>query len=330
MSSDTLLTIAIPTYNRHENLEVLLLSIISQLEKSLENKIEVIICDNASTDDTALVADRLLSKIKNSNYYSSEINVGMDLNFKKCFDLASSKYFWMIGDDDYLLPGALPTVIRLLEKNESIDLVYVSSTIREDLRDNEKNNNIIYTASKDEFIDKVGIMITFISGVISNKEKYLTYRNNRNDESFVGIFLMHLSWQFSLLKEGEWFAIIKDNIIKATPDNSGGYKIFTVFSKNLTIILDLFFKRESFFSKKIRFSSMLFLINFIGKPEKKKNHKSEDYISVCDFTYNDIPIYTFFFKYLYKYPVLAKLYCAIKDTVKVFLKFIKKLSNSKQ
>ncbi|EHK4329385.1 glycosyltransferase, partial [Salmonella enterica subsp. enterica serovar Altona] len=55
MSKKPLLTIAIPTYNRSSCLARLLDSIIQQ-ENYCYDELEVIVCDNASTDETARIA----------------------------------------------------------------------------------------------------------------------------------------------------------------------------------------------------------------------------------------------------------------------------------
>ena len=42
----------------------------------------------------------------------------MDGNFVYCFQNATSKYVWVLGDDDYLIEG---TISRLLEIMDSED-----------------------------------------------------------------------------------------------------------------------------------------------------------------------------------------------------------------
>ena len=45
----------------------------------------------------------------------------MARNFINVVSLASSKYVWMIGDDDLLLPDTLTELIPLLSNNPSVD-----------------------------------------------------------------------------------------------------------------------------------------------------------------------------------------------------------------
>ena len=70
-----LLSICIPTYNRSKTLENTLNSLFSNPEFD-SNKIEVIVSDNCSTDDTAQV----VAKYPLVKYYCNKENV-KDLNF---------------------------------------------------------------------------------------------------------------------------------------------------------------------------------------------------------------------------------------------------------
>ena len=51
----------------------------------------------------------------------------MARNFINVVSLASSKYVWMIGDDDLLLPDTLTELIPLLSNNPSVDFFYINA-----------------------------------------------------------------------------------------------------------------------------------------------------------------------------------------------------------
>ena len=73
-----LLTIAIPTYSRAEKLARLLDSIVMESE-SVSWPIEIVVSDNASTDDTPRVANVYLSK-ESIKYSRNPTNLGFDRN----------------------------------------------------------------------------------------------------------------------------------------------------------------------------------------------------------------------------------------------------------
>src|SRR5450432_824838 len=98
-----LLTIAIPTYNRGRNLSNLLGSLAPQLKD--ESRVELIVSDNGSTDDTAAVVRQAAARGLRLTSLRNASNLGFDGNFLQCFHKATGKYFWLFGDDDFITPG---------------------------------------------------------------------------------------------------------------------------------------------------------------------------------------------------------------------------------
>ncbi|WP_353614658.1 glycosyltransferase family 2 protein [Mangrovibacter phragmitis] len=224
----------------------------------------------------------------------------------------------MLGDDDFLSEHALSNVISILNGYHSYDLIYVSSTINESALEEDFGYNEI--TSRDEFIKHVGIMFTFISGMICNRDRYFDLPDNNKAPMLEGSFLMHLYWQLPLLKHGGRFAIINNNIIYATPDNSGGYRLFRVFSKNLSMILDIFYKRKDYTSIRVRKSSMFFLMNFLNNSHKTRGFGEESYLPDCDYAFSDLNIYQYCFRFFYLYPVLLKFSQKLKPLIKKIMR----------
>ncbi|HEX7600348.1 MAG TPA: glycosyltransferase family A protein, partial [Polyangiaceae bacterium] len=106
------LTIAIPTRNRSPFLRECLDSIRGQKEGI--DRIEVVVSDNASTDDTAEVIEALRRSGLPIRYSLHEEDVGFDRNFEHVVSLARGEYTWALGDDDRLEPGGLAAVLQLL------------------------------------------------------------------------------------------------------------------------------------------------------------------------------------------------------------------------
>ena len=121
MTNKPLLTIAIPTYNRERLLDICLDSIVGQVRECPED-IEVLISNNASTDNTRDVATRYLDIYPKLRYTENQVNRGMDFNFAKCFELARAEYVWIFSDDDLLLPRAIERIVPLL-KTQNLGIV---------------------------------------------------------------------------------------------------------------------------------------------------------------------------------------------------------------
>ena len=106
------LSICIPTYNRSVFLAELLDSIIAQ---GIPN-IEVVVSDDASPDDTALVAESYCARILNYRFIRQPENLGIDRNFLAVVGAATGDYIWLMGDDDRLEPGGARRVLDALDR----------------------------------------------------------------------------------------------------------------------------------------------------------------------------------------------------------------------
>lgn len=111
-------TIAIPTYNRAKLLPRAIGSALSQSH----GNIEVLVCDDGSTDGTgALLAgyrDERLRVIRQPE------NRGMFVNMNTCLSSARGEYFLMLSDDDYLEPHCVESLLAPWKRNGTISMAY--------------------------------------------------------------------------------------------------------------------------------------------------------------------------------------------------------------
>ena len=112
-----ILTIAIPTYNRGEILKKSIERLLSEIE-GLEDKVDILISDNNSDDNTKKIIEAFLDNGVDLIYNRNDENLGMDGNFIYCFENARSKYVWLLGDDDLIKMNELKYIIGLLENHE--------------------------------------------------------------------------------------------------------------------------------------------------------------------------------------------------------------------
>src|SRR5260221_12585479 len=109
-----LLSVCIPAYNRAAYIEETLESIISQDN----GKIEIIISDNASVNDSDKILKSHAEKYDYITYVRNEKNIGADLNYINVVRQAKGKYCVIFGSDDILLPGAIEDLCSILEAND--------------------------------------------------------------------------------------------------------------------------------------------------------------------------------------------------------------------
>jgi glycosyltransferase involved in cell wall biosynthesis len=123
MDSNTsdLLGICIPTYKRPDQLSACVESII----RSIGNrKIPIILSDDSTDDTNVEVVARLRARYPHIIHDRNPVNLGIDRNILKSVDLCTCRYAWMIGEDDRMVPEAVPTVMNVLE-NASVELPFV-------------------------------------------------------------------------------------------------------------------------------------------------------------------------------------------------------------
>ncbi len=119
-----LLSVCITTYNRAEWLAASLKNWARLIPHPL-GEVELLVCDNASTDHTAEVVKAYLNR-EDFSYRSNPRNVGMLGNLRETAHHARGQYIWIIGDDDLLMPGAVERVLQALHEHRDVALVYLN------------------------------------------------------------------------------------------------------------------------------------------------------------------------------------------------------------
>lgn len=114
-----ILTIAIPTYNRCGFLVENLKSIEKMIcDLNAKDKIEVLISDNCSTDDTENKVEAMLKETTlRITYHRNEKNVGPVINIVNFFAKVKTKYMLLLGDDDFISKEYLGRVLECLKNN---------------------------------------------------------------------------------------------------------------------------------------------------------------------------------------------------------------------
>jgi glycosyltransferase involved in cell wall biosynthesis len=118
------LSICITTYNRGAWLAHGLALVLEQT-RPYSDLVEVVVCDNASTDETPAVAARF-AHWPNLRIHRNEKNVGMLGNLAVSAAQARGRYVWVIGDDDLMVDGALERVLAAIALHPDVELVYTN------------------------------------------------------------------------------------------------------------------------------------------------------------------------------------------------------------
>lgn len=141
------LSICIPTYCRPSLLEKSIYSAIKSIDEYYEN-VEIIVIDN----DERKSAEPIVENIKKHNerikisYFSNDRNYGLAYNAYASVMHAIGKYGWLVGDDDFILPGAIRILFNVFELFPELEIIMFDS-FHSNLKDSKKllnaPNNII-------------------------------------------------------------------------------------------------------------------------------------------------------------------------------------------
>ena len=108
-----LVSVGVPVYNGAKVLRRALDSILSQDY----SRVEIIVSDNASTDETEELCKEFSAKDNRITYYRSEKNMGVVWNFNSLIQFSKGKYFMWLSCDDFCAPDYLSKCVALLEAN---------------------------------------------------------------------------------------------------------------------------------------------------------------------------------------------------------------------
>ncbi|NDC63230.1 MAG: glycosyltransferase, partial [Planctomycetia bacterium] len=118
------LSVCISTYNRAGWLEAALTNW-ARLHPQPLPGVELVVCDNASTDDTAAVVQRHAGR-GDLVYHRNGSNVGMLGNLRETAQRARGDHVWIVGDDDIVMPGCVERILGVLREHPAVPLVYLN------------------------------------------------------------------------------------------------------------------------------------------------------------------------------------------------------------
>ena len=144
MKENTLVSIIVPNYNHSAFLEERLDSIFNQTYTNFE----VILLDDASTDDSVSILKTYKKHPKVSHIIVNEENSGSPfVQWKRGMELAKGDYIWLAESDDTCDRRFLEVMMGFIaEKDDALDVVYCQS-VDIDQDGLERDNRIEYTSN---------------------------------------------------------------------------------------------------------------------------------------------------------------------------------------
>jgi len=133
MDETVLLSIVIPTFNRGKILSNSLDNLILDVNELSDNqKVEIIISDNCSKDDTNLIVKNLINDNPHLllKYNKNHKNLGFDKNCIVGASLSTGKFIWFLSDDDAIKSGGLNYILTNIQKNLGLKFIFLNYTLK--------------------------------------------------------------------------------------------------------------------------------------------------------------------------------------------------------
>jgi len=113
-------SIGMPVWNGEDFIKLALDSLLAQDFKDFE----IIISDNASTDNTEEICEKYIKKDERIKYIRQCENIGLDRNFNFVLDKAKGEYFMWAAHDDLWEPTYISEMVKVLDNNKSVVLAF--------------------------------------------------------------------------------------------------------------------------------------------------------------------------------------------------------------
>ena len=190
--NDILLSIVIPTYNRDLLLNDNLYNYQFLTKYINLGKVELIIIDNNSSDNTSIIVSEFSKNHFEIKYFKNVSNIGGSANILRCFETSKSNWVWIIPDDVYPNSITFQNIINLLDSPTEKKLIFL----------NHKLNSKLKKCDSKKFIDD-GFLTSasWLPTIIYPKDKVLNSLNFAYD--FISYAYPHIAILYKLLHEKE-------------------------------------------------------------------------------------------------------------------------------
>ena len=217
------LTICIPTYNRAAFLDECLASLCPQLTEG----VELIVLDNASSDETATVVGKWRQATPlGIGYERHPENIGGNRNLDAAARRGKGRYIWVLGDDEVVLAGAVKRILSLVA--QGVDFVILNHAIY-DLKMEKPLVPYWFGLNEDrelkncnEAMAYLGLSAGFISAIVTKRE-ILTSPSPEEAEKYAKHGFNQVYAFYKGLSSGGSGVVTGEVVLHARGGNARGY-----------------------------------------------------------------------------------------------------------
>lgn len=219
-SSELLLTIAIPTFNRRKYLKETLDVFVPIILSEGNSNCEIFVSDNSSDDNTKQLLVEYAQKYSFIRYHFNEENVGADKNILLVLNNSNGKYVWLFGDDDLPVNGSVKNVLNIIGQHDPAYISLNFGSYDQDLKikisnKNQKIKEDQWPLSPDEALKNIGSRMYFLGSNIINKK---CYDNLVDIEKYCGTIIVHVFITLFVMRMGYVYVSMEEHIKKRAGD----------------------------------------------------------------------------------------------------------------
>lgn len=238
-----IISIVIPTYNRASRLKDMLTRLSAHTE-IIEDWVEVVVSDNASTDNTPDVVTAFSERTgKAVRFGRNASNVGIDGNIHAVSRLATGRYLLLMSDDDLLLPGALSRLRELVRTTPDLLFCFVNGGSFQGIYDPSAKlptvvplSQPLVTRDPNELLKTIGVWSTFMSSFFVERK---AWQSVPTPETYIGsdIYLTHILFRLLVAERGRTCVVTSEQLLAARGEYFGSFRIFHAFGYSLMSLL---------------------------------------------------------------------------------------------
>lgn len=181
-----LISIGVPIYNAEKFLYERINSLLDQTYENLE----IIISDNASSDNSQKICEKFAKNDIRIKYIRQKKNMGAMWNFVHVLENASGKYFTWAAADDLILPEYLENTISILENKT--DIACCTSQLELFGPQTEylkmKKSDSYFKKIKNKILQRYGYLNTFPTEGDFTKRLHQFFKNARHNQIFYSVY----------------------------------------------------------------------------------------------------------------------------------------------
>jgi len=140
MSDKPLVSVLMTAYNREKYIKEAIESVLA----SSYTDLELIICDDRSTDNTISIAREYAARDQRVKLYINDTNLGDYFNRNKAASYASGKYIKYLDSDDTIYPYSLQIMVEEMERFPDVSFAFSGNEVQ----DPERPYPVLYTSEQ--------------------------------------------------------------------------------------------------------------------------------------------------------------------------------------